>query len=112
MNMWMQAWSHGLKKLVAGQKRSVKQADGTNLLIRLRDHKTQGLRYLTDWQVPFDNNLAERMVRPIKAKLKVSGGFRAFGGSAAFCVLRSVWETNRLQGQNPFDPFRAAFAGG
>lgn len=85
----MQAWAHGLKKN------------------RLPDKKGA-----SNGQMPFDNNSAERMIRPIKAKPKVSGGFRAFGGSAAFCVLRSVWETNRLQGKNPFDTFRAAFARG
>ena len=45
---------------------------------------------------PFDNNLAERMVRPDKVKLKVIGGFRAVGGAEAFCVIRSVWETCKL----------------
>ena len=104
------AWPE--KRQEPHQKGRIKQDDATNLLVRLRDYKTEVLRYLTDWQVPFDNNLAERMVRPVKIKLKVSGGFRALGGSEAFCVLRSVWETNRLQGQNPFNTFRSAFVGG
>jgi len=43
-----------------------------------------------DWRVPFDNNLAERLVRPVKVKLKV------IGGADAFCVIRSVWETSKL----------------
>ena len=71
-----------------GRKGPVKQHEATNLLLRLRDYKDQVLRFLTDWRVPFDNNLAERMVRPVKVKLKVIGGFRAVGGSQAFCVIR------------------------
>lgn len=94
-----------------GQKGRVKQQEATNLLIRLRDYKEQVLKFLTDWRVPFDNNRAEQMVRPIKVKLKVSGGFRAFDGAEAFCILRSVWETNKLQGLNPFDTLRMAFIG-
>jgi transposase len=81
------------------------------LLVRLRDFKTDVWRLLTDWQVPFDNNRAERTVRPVKVKLKVIGGFRAVGGAKAFCVIRSVWETSKLNGQNPFETLRMAFTG-
>jgi transposase len=94
-----------------GQKGRVKQHPATNLLLRLRDYKTEVWRFLTDWRVPFDNNRAERLVRPVKVKLKVIGGFRALGGSTAFCILRSVWETNKLNGINPFDTLRLAFEG-
>jgi hypothetical protein len=48
----------------------------------------------------------------IKVKLKVAGGFRAMGGSRAFCIIRSVRETSKCQGTNPFQALRAAFAGG
>jgi transposase len=96
----------------SGQKGRPKQAPATNLLRRMRDFKTEIFRFLHDFRVPFDNNRAERLVRPVKVKLKVAGGFRALGGSAAFCVLRSVWETNQLQGINPFHTLRIAFLGG
>ena len=96
----------------AGQPGRPKQHPATNLLRRMRDFKDQVFRFLHDFQVPFDNNLAERLVRPVKVKLKVSGGFRALGGSASFCVLRSVWETNKRQGVNPFHTLRIAFSGG
>ena len=90
-------------------KRRTKQHPATNLLCRLRDFKTEVWRFLTDWQVPFDNNAAERLVRPVKVKLKVIGGFRVVGGAGAFCILRSVWETSKLNGQNPFEVLRGAF---
>lgn len=88
-----------------------KQHPATNLLLRLRDYRTEVWRFLTDWRVPFDNNRAERAVRPVKVKLKVIGSFRAVGGAQAFCILRSVWETSKLNGRNPFETLRAAFAG-
>jgi transposase len=94
----------------AGKKGRPKQEPATNLLRRMRDFKTEMTRFLQDFRVPFDNNLAERLVRPVKVKLKVAGGFRALGGSAAFCVIRSVWETNKRQGVNPFHTLRLAFA--
>jgi transposase len=95
-----------------GRQGRPKQEPATNLLRRMRDFKTEILRFLDDFRVPFDNNRAERLVRPVKVKLKVAGGFRALGGSAVFCVLRSVWETNQRQGVNPFHTLRIAFAGG
>lgn len=95
-----------------GKKGRPKQHPATNLLGRMREYKTEILRFLHDFRVPFDNNLAERRVRPVKVKLKVAGGFRALGGSAAFCVIRSVWETSHSQGINPFHTLRTAFAGG
>jgi transposase len=94
-----------------GQKGRAKQHPATNLLRRLRGCKTEVWRFLTNWHVPFDNNRAERMVRPVKVKLKVIGGFRAGGGAKAFCVIRSVWETSQLNGQNPFETLRMAFTG-
>ena len=86
-----------------------KQHPARNLLCRLRDFKDSVLRFIQRFDVPFDNNLAERAVRPVKVKLKVAGGFRAMGGADAFCVIRSIWETNRLHGRNPFESLRVAF---
>jgi transposase len=94
-----------------GRKGRGKQHEATKLLLRLRDYKTPVWRVLTEWRVPFDNNRAERQVRPAKVKLKVTGGFRALGGATAFCILRSVWETNKLNGINPFDTLRLVFEG-
>ncbi len=95
----------------SGKKGRTKQHTATNLLVRLRNFKTEVWRFLTDWSVPFDNNQAERMVRPVKVKLKVTGGFRAVGGSEAFCIVRSIWETAKFNHNNPFDKLRAVFIG-
>lgn len=88
-----------------------KQSSETNLLIRLKDFKTEVLRFSQNFDVPFTNNQAERLVRPVKVKLKVTGGFRAAFGSDAFCVIRSIWETSKLNHQNPFEQLRLAFIG-
>ena len=86
-----------------------KQHPARNLLCRLRDFKDSVLRFIEHFDVPFDNNAAERAVRPVKVKLKVAGGFRAMGGAEAFCVIRSVWQTDKLQKQNPFETLRLVF---
>jgi transposase len=73
---------------------------GDNLLLRLRDYKTDILRCLHNPAVPFTNNQAEQDVRMMKIRQKVSGSFRTTDGAENFTILRSVISTARKQGWN------------
>ena len=42
--------------------------------------------------------MAERDLRPLKVRQKISGGFRTEAGARDFAVLRSLVETARRQG--------------
>jgi transposase len=74
-----------------------KRRPGHNLLIRLKKYKTETLRFLTDFDIPFTNNLAEQDLRMMKLKIKISGGFRTLEGAQIFARLRSVVSTARKQ---------------
>lgn len=73
------------------------------LLDRMYGHEVSVLRFLQDLTVPFDNNQAERDIRMVKVKMKVSGGFRSKTGAEAYTILRSYIETARKQAHNAFE---------
>ena len=86
-------------------------ADYTALLRRLRKHREDVLRFLSDPEVPFTNNIAEQAVRMPKVKQKISGCFRTFEGAGAFCTIRSYLETLRKQGVDLLHALVQSFQG-
>ena len=72
----------------------------------VRKHKDYLFTFLKHKEVPFDNNASERAIRPVKIKMKVSGGFRTEEGGEAFCQLHSIVQTARKNGQDPFIALR------
>ena len=83
------------------QRRSGKpRRIGHNLLLRLDQRRDDVLRFLSDPDVPFTNNQAERDARMMKLRQKISGGFRAKASAEDFAVIRSVLSTAKKQGWN------------
>jgi transposase len=85
-----------------------KRRPGHNLLNRLKKYKTEILRFMTDFDVPFTNNLAEQDLRMMKVRMKISGSFRTLDGAKIFARLRSVVSTARKQGFNILQILSAA----
>ncbi len=96
-----------LPPLASKNRGRVKRRPGHNLALRLRKRRSEVLKFLRDPAVPPTNNLAERAVRPLRVKQKISGSFRTESGASGFAVLRSVVETAKLQGWAPLSTLRA-----
>jgi transposase len=76
-------------------------AHARRLIKRLRRHQNDLLTFLDQEGVPFDNNLAERSIRPAVILRKNSYGNRSERGADCQAVLMSVFRTLKQRGHDP-----------
>jgi len=77
-----------------------KRRRGHNLLIRLQNNQEKILLFLKEEKVPFSNNQAERDIRMMKLKQKISGCFRKEKFAEIFCNIKSLLSTFSKQNIN------------
>jgi len=83
-------------------------ADAKRLAGRLFRFRDSLFTFLDDLDVTFDNNLAERMIRPAVLLRKVSLCNRSEKGAAVQAVLMSIYRTLKLRGHDPLATITSA----
>ena len=87
------------------------RAAARKLACRLDERREEILLFMQDFSVPFNNNQAERDLRMLKVKQKISGCFRTEKGAAEFCRLRSYLSTMKKQGRGVMEIIKSVFTG-
>ena len=94
------------KKKRGREKRRI----GHNLLLRLQEHQHGTLLFMNKRDVAFTNNQAERDLRMVKVKQKVSGCFRTIAGVQNFAINRSYIATAKKNGRNILEAIKTAMS--
>ena len=89
------------KRLCALADATYEDADAQRLAKRLSRHRDWLFTFLDYPHVPWENNFAERQIRPAVILRKNSQSNRSEKGAATQAVLMSVFRTLKLRGHNP-----------
>ena len=81
------------------------------LVERLANYKVSVCLFIHNFNVPFDNNQAERDLRMIKVKTKVSRCFRTEEGARDYLKIMSYVGTAHKQGYNAYKAIKNAITG-
>lgn len=82
-----------------------------SLISRLDNYKGSVCLFIKNLCVPFDNNQAERDIRMVKIKTKVSGCFRSMQGAQEYLTIMSYVGTAKKHGINAYEAIQNAIAG-
>ena len=94
-----------------GNRGKPRRTKGGNLMERLQKFKPAVLAFAFNPEVPFTNNQAERDIRPVKVKQKISGCFRTFNGAEQYARIAGFISTTRKHKLNVFKELCNAFEG-
>ena len=89
------------RRLAALAAEEPTDGDARRLTKRLRKYVEYLFTFLDYDHVPFENNFAERQIRPAVILRKNSQSNRSDQGAATQAVLMSVYRTLRLRGLDP-----------
>ena len=81
------------------------------MIDRLEKYRESVCLFIKNFQVPFDNNQAERDIRMVKVKTKVSGCFRSEDGAKDYLRIMSYVGIARKRGFNAFEAIKNAITG-
>ncbi len=94
---------------IPGKRGRPARGKALNMLDRLSAYEEEVLAFLL-YGVPFDNNEAERDLRMMKTRQKISGCFRTLEWSNRFAKIRSVIATAKKRGACVYEILQKLFS--
>ena len=83
---------------------------GYNTWHRLQDEgKEHMLLFLTDYDIPYTNNMAEKCAREVKVHCKINGGVRSMVALEAHCETMTILVTARQNGESTMSILKEGF---
>lgn len=98
-----------IRPIIKGYDKKFKKTDEERLAFALEKHKYLFLKFIKQGHIPFDNNQAERDLRMIKVKEKVSGCFRSSTHAQYFASIRGYITTIKKNERNVLGDIKNAF---
>ena len=93
-------WEKLIAPTINSYDKKFKKTKEEKLAFALEKHKHLFLKFIVEEHVPFDNNQAERDLRMIKVKQKISGCFKEQAYAAYFARIRSYISTLKKNDQD------------
>jgi transposase len=100
-----------IKPKPPGKRGRPKKGKIRALADRFVNYKGEVCLFLNNFNIPFDNNQAERDIRMLKVKQKVSGGFRTKKGADTFTTIMSYLSTANKHKIDAFTAIKTALKG-
>ena len=95
----------------AASKGKFYEDDERKLINRLRKYKESNFLWIKDFSVPPTNNIAERSLRGVKVKQKVSGQYQDIKNAGYFADIKSYIDTCSRNNAPSFDALGKLMAG-
>ena len=98
-----------IRPVIKAYDKTFKKTDEQRLAFALEKHKYMFLKFIKQPNVPFDNNQAERDLRMIKVKQKVSGGFSSEKHAQCFARIRGYISTVKKNNKPVLEAIQNSF---
>ena len=108
-NKILEEYQQLIKPIIENYNTVYSKTDEERLAFGLEKHKELFLKFIKEKNIPFDNNLAERDLRMIKVKLKISGLFKSSKHAQYFARIRGYISTAKKNNENVLECLVLAF---
>lgn len=102
---------HPIPKREPGKRGKTKKGRARALIDRMELRKEEIFRFITDFSIPFTNNVAEGSFRSFAAKRNEMGSFRSYEDAENFVAIMAYLSTARKHGISYFKAVEEGFRG-